>query len=340
LAALGHQVDVLQPADVEIWPRIGPGRRYRTAIGTFLRSRKLINRNDYDLIEFYGDDYWLLLWWLKRMKRNPPLLVAHADGLELYDKIKERRYWGKPAGVKKWLSRVNENLSAVNFRLADKFVCGCEDEWDYVTREKLFSPGDAACISPGIDDEYHRIPFVHEKAKNIIFFGSWIERKGIRIIPEVIAPVLEKHRDFCFEVFGAWSSRDAIVSGFPGSLHPRIKVHDKLPVNQLVDKLRHSAIFFFPTYSEGFGLATLEAMSCSIAVVTTPTGVGCNLKNNVEAKICGFDATNEMYDAIDTMIADPDARKRIAYNGFRFAKKFVWKQQVKLLEKKYLQWIS
>lgn len=339
LKELGHEVDILQPSDVELWPGLKIGRRYRIALGTFLKARKLINKSGYDLIEFYGDDYWLLLWWLKKMKKKCPLLVAHVDGLELYDKEKERLFWGKPAGIKKWLSRINEKLSAMNFRLADRFVCGCDDELKYVTKEKLFSPGNAVCVSPGIEDEYHQLPFIQEKIKNIIFFGSWIDRKGIRIIPEVISPILNKHPDFCFEVFGAWFSRDTILSGFHESLHPRIKIYNKLAVEELIYKLCHSSIFFFPTYSEGFGLAILEAMSCSIAVVTTPTGIGCNLKNNVQAKVCGFNKVGEMYNAIDSMISDPSLRAAIAYNGFLFAKKFTWKRQVMLLEEKYKQWL-
>jgi glycosyltransferase involved in cell wall biosynthesis len=236
--------------------------------------------------------------------------------------------------------RFNESLSAVNFRLADKFVCGCEDELKYVVKKNLFTAGNAACVSPGIDDEYHELPFCREKTKNIIFFGAWLDRKGVKIIPEVITPVLEKNPDFCFEVFGSWSSRDMILCGFPEALHPRIKVYNKLPVNELIGKLRHSSVFFFPTYSEGFGLATLEAMSCSIAVVTTPTGIGCNLKNNVEAKICDFNDVNKMSDAIDQIIKDDTLRSRIAYNGFKFAKKYVWKEQVLMLEQKYRQWLS
>jgi glycosyltransferase involved in cell wall biosynthesis len=340
LRELGHEVDVLQPSDVEIWPGLKMGRRYRIALGTLLKARKLINKNKYDLMEFYGDEYWLLLWWLKKIKRNPPLLVAHVDGLELYDKEKELRFWGNPAGIKKWMFKFNENLSAINFRLADKFICGCDDELKYVVKKNLFTPGNAACISPGIDDEYHELPFCREKTKNIIFFGSWIDRKGVKVIPEVITQVLEKNPDFCFEIFGSWSSRDLILSGFRKELHPRIKIYNKLPVNELIGKLRHSSVFFFPTYSEGFGLATLEAMSCSIAVVTTPTGIGCNLENNVEAKICDFNDVHEMSGAIDQIIKDDGLRARIAYNGFQFAKKYVWKKQVLMLEQKYQQWLS
>lgn len=339
LKELGHEVDILQPSDVEWWPALKIGRRYRIAFGTFLKAGKLITKGDYDLVEFYGDDYWLLLWWLKKIKRKCPLLVAHVDGLELYDREKERRFWGKPAGIKKWLLRLNENLSAMNFRLADKFVCGCDDELKYVTKEKLFTPANAVCVSPGIDDEYHELPFTQDKTKNIIFFGSWIDRKGVRIIPEVISPILNKHPDYCFEVFGAWSSRESILSEFHETLHPRIIIYNKLPVEKLIDKLRHSSIFFFPTYSEGFGLVTLEAMSCSIAVVTTPTGIGCNLKNNMQAMICGFNKVGEMYNAIDNLICDQALRTKIAFNGYSFAKNFIWKRQVMLLEQKYQQWL-
>ena len=340
LKELGHEVDILQPSDVEWWPGLKIGRRYRLALGTFLKARKLINRNGYDLIEFYGDEYWLLLWWLKKVKKTTPLLVAHVDGLELYDKEKERRFWGKPAGIKKWLYRFNEDLSAMNFKLADKFVCGCDDELKYVIKEKLFEPEHAACVSPGIDDEYHQLPFAPEKTKNIIFFGSWISRKGIRVIPEVITPILNKHPEFCFEVFGAWSAKESILSEFPAALHQRIHVYKKMPVQTLVYKLCQSSIFFFPTYSEGFGLATLEAMSCSIAVVTTPTGIGCNLKNNTQAMICGFNQVGEMYNAIDNLISDEALRNKIAFNGYCFAKRFTWRRQVMLLEEKYQQWLS
>lgn len=340
LKELGHEVDILQPSDVEWWPGLKIGRRYRVAIGTFLKAKKLINKGGYDLIEFYGDEYWLLLWWLKKIKKTRPLLVAHVDGLELYDREKERRYWSKQSGLKKWLTRFNQSLSALNFRLADKFVCLCDDELKYVTKEKLFAPANAACVWPGIDDEYHQLPFTEEKIKNIIFFGSWIDRKGVRNIPEVISPILNKHPDYCFEVFGAWSSRDSILSEFHESLHPRIKIHNKMPVEKLINKLRHSSIFFFPTYSEGFGLVTLEAMSCSIAVVTTPTGIGCNLKHNMQAMICGFNMVSEMYNAIDNLISDPSLRTRIAFHGYCFAKKFIWKKQVMKLEEKYLQWVS
>ena len=228
----------------------------------------------------------------------------------------------------------------MNFRLADKFICGCEDELNYVIKKKLFEPGNAACVSPGIDYEYHQLPFAYEKTKNIIFFGSWISRKGIRVIPEVIAPILNKHPEFCFEVFGAWNARESIIAEFPEALHPRIKIYKKMPLGTLIYKLRHSSIFFFPTYSEGFGLATLEAMSCSIAVVTTPTGIGCNLTNNVQAKICGFNQVGEMYNAIDSLINDEPLRNKIAFNGFCFAKRFTWQRQILLLEEKYLQWLS
>ena len=340
LKELGHEVDILQPSDVEWWPRLKIASRYRLAVGTFLKAKKLINSNQYDLIEFYGDEYWLLLWWLKKIKRKTPLLVAHVDGLELYDKEKERRFWATPARFKKWWHRFNEHLSALNFRLADKFVCGCEDELTYVTNKRLFTPENAACVSPGIDDEYHELPFTQEKTKNIIFFGSWISRKGVRIIPEVITPILHKHPDFCFDVFGAWSSRESILSEFPATLHPRIHIYNKLPVETLIYKLCHSAIFFFPTYSEGFGLATLEAMSCSIAVVTTPTGIGCNLQNNIHAKICGFNQAGDMYNAIDSLISDESLRNSMALNGYCFAKRFIWKKQVRVLEEKYQQWLS
>jgi hypothetical protein len=62
----------------------------------------LINKSRYDLIEFYGDEYWLLLWGLKKIKKTCPLLGRHMlDGLELYDKGKRTPLLEKTGRYKK-----------------------------------------------------------------------------------------------------------------------------------------------------------------------------------------------------------------------------------------------
>jgi glycosyltransferase involved in cell wall biosynthesis len=340
LRSLGHNVDVLQPKDFELWPSLKIAKKYRFALGVFFKAKRLIAQNNYDLIEFYGDDYWVLLLWLKKIKIIDSVVVAHVDGIELYDVEKEEQFWSTRSQTQRWIDiKTHRKFTAITFELADKFVCGCDDELQYVLKNNLFTPRDAACVSPGIDDSYHDIPFIDEKKKNIIFFGSWIDRKGIKNVPAVISIILEKYEDYFFEVYGSWSAKEEILHQFKKGLHNQIIIHDKLPADELINQLCAARIFFFPTYSEGFGLATLEAMSCSIATVTTPTGIGANLRNDVNAKICNFDDKKAMIEAVCQLIDDNKLRETIAYNGYLFAKDFVWNKQVKLLEKMYSNWL-
>ena len=311
------------------------------AIGAFIKARRLIKEAHFDLVEFYGDQYWLLLIWAKFIfKKKNLLFVAHVDGIELHDMDKEQQYWSPRKGLKKWLYRnTHYRMARITFGLADKYICGCKDDLNYVIDHKIFKPTDAVCIPPGIDNLYHELPFIEEKDPVIVFLGSWIERKGVRIIPGIISEILREHPGYSFHIYGSWSLKNEILSSFPEQIREKIFVFEKLPIQSLRDGILKSAIFFFPSYSEGFGLATVEAMGCSCAVVTTRTGVGSELTDGTHAMLCDFDDTQAMKESIGSLIRDPWLREAIAYNGYLKSKSFNWEKQVELLNLTYCHWV-
>jgi len=82
LRDLGHEVDVLPPESFyRPWPG-DKGKRIKMRID----ARKLAGRileGAYDLVEFYGAEFGLLIDKLSRINRvSRPLLVAHTNGLE------------------------------------------------------------------------------------------------------------------------------------------------------------------------------------------------------------------------------------------------------------------
>jgi glycosyltransferase involved in cell wall biosynthesis len=329
----------VQPADFELWPGQLRAKKYRQAIGILLKVRSLLKQKNYDIIEFYGDEYWLLLWWLRK-KKGRPLLVAHVDGIELHDMDKEQRFWNPRKGLSSWLYRnTHYRFSHLNFSFADRYVCGCQDDLDYVIEKKLFLPSEARCISPALDEAFHEIPFRSEKKEIILFLGSWIPRKGIQLIPRVISAVLRAHPSYEFHVFGAWNAKDEIISSFPSELRSKIRVFEKLPQEQLKKGILEASIFFFPSYSEGFGLATAEAMASSCAVVTTPTGIGSNLIPGIQAMISHFNDTTDMEMLIHSLIQDESKRLSIAKGGYDKVREYQWSVQIKRLEEAYTSWL-
>jgi glycosyltransferase involved in cell wall biosynthesis len=254
---------------------------------------------------------------------------------------KEQQYWMQRKGIKKWIYRnTHYRVSRMTFKLADRYVCGCKDDLEYVLQKKLFKPDHAFCIPPGIDDLYHQIPFREIKKSSIIFLGTWIERKGIRNLTNVVSEILKENKDYKFHVYGSWSMKDKILNSFSTDIRTQVTVFEKLSLPDLTEGILQSAIFFFPSYSEGFGLATVEAMSCSCAVVTTRTGVGSELSNSNNALLCDFNDEPAMKKAISALINDELLRKKIAYNGYMKAKSYQWNSQVNTLERVYTNWLN
>jgi glycosyltransferase involved in cell wall biosynthesis len=82
---------------------------------------------------------------------------------------------------------------------------------------------------------------------------------------------------------------------------------------------RH-AIFLFPSLSEGFGFAALEALAMGMALVTTPTGIGADLLVDRENALVILPASSlHIADASVELIEKLELRQHLAANGRKLA---------------------
>jgi glycosyltransferase involved in cell wall biosynthesis len=84
-------------------------------------------------------------------------------------------------------------------------------------------------------------------------------------------------------------------------------------------------LFAFPTFYEGFGLPTIEAMACGRAVVCSRTTA---LPEVVDGAAILFDpySTDEMVRAIADLLLDPELRARMERLGLQRAAHFSWQR--------------
>jgi len=236
--------------------------------------------------------------------------------------------------------QTHERLSRAAFVYADAFVTGCELDRSYVVEHEIFEPERTAVIEPGLDDEYRGMPFIQDKVHRVVYTGSWIARKGIENLTAVMTEVLTRDSELRFDVYGTGGDRDAVLASFPGFLHSRIEVHGRLSNEQLAQAISRAKVFLFPSQYEGFGMALSEAMACSCAVVTTPTGFGAELRDGVEARVCGFDDVEAMKSSVHRLLNDEQERLRIARAGWERVRALAWDAQIKRLEATYEKWLS
>ena len=343
LRALGHTVDMAEPRDYETWHGMRRALRFRQAWGACSFVKKKLEAGSYDLIEFFGGEFGLITWRLSKL-RERPLIVAHTDGLELLASERERAYHPPQSltgHAHSWFStHTHERLSRAAFVHADAFVTGCELDRQYVVDHRIFELGRTAVVEPGLDDEYLAMPFTDQKEHRVAYTGSWIARKGIEKLTAVMTDVLTRDRELRFDVYGTGSGREVVLAAFPASLHDRIEVHGRLSNKHLAEGMARAKVFIFPSQYEGFGMALGEAMACSCAVVTTPTGFGAELRDGVDALVCGFDDVEAMKSSVLRLLSDEQERLSIVRAGWERVRALRWDSNIRKLEATYERWHS
>jgi glycosyltransferase involved in cell wall biosynthesis len=343
LRELGHSVEMAEPRDYETWHGMRRALRFRQAWGACSFVKHKLESGSYDLIEFFGAEFGLITWQLSKLKVRP-LIVAHTDGLELLASERERAY-SPPRSLMRlshswYWTLTYERLSRAAFVYADAFVTGCDLDRQYVIEHGIFEPARTAVVEPGLDDDYLAMPFTEKKEHRVAYTGSWIARKGIDKLTAVMSGILNRDRELRFDVYGTGGNREAVVAYFPASLHERIEVHGRLSNEQLAEAMARAKVFFFPSQYEGFGMALGEAMACSCAVVTTPTGFGAELRDGDEAIVCGFDDVEAMKSSVLRLLSDDELRSSIARNGWERVRTLRWDSNIKNLESIYTRWVS
>ena len=348
LRALGHAVDVVTSDDLLGATGSRPGRRARMGLNGW-RWQRAHDLSRYDLVEYYGAEFWPGTWALsRRPEARRPLLVAHTDGLELL--AAERlaaapgTFSGGPERRTPWRRLAADGLrhaETLAFSRADGFVTGCELDRHYL-REHGIGPQHRMEVVPlGLEPEYLDVPFRADgRDEAVAFLGSWIERKGIPQLLAVMVPLLRARPGLRLDIMGTNPQLADPRRDFPPELHARVVVHPRRTIPELVASLVRAQVFFFPSEYEGFGLALAEAMACGCAAVTTPTGFGAELRDGEEAILCPFGAAGDMRAAVERLLDDDALRARLAGAGWRRAQGLRWETSVRTLESTYLRWLE
>jgi glycosyltransferase involved in cell wall biosynthesis len=113
-------------------------------------------------------------------------------------------------------------------------------------------------------------------ARRLLFVGQWLPGKGTRYLVEAFTS-LAALNDFELTCVGTGAPRETVLADFPPVIRPHVTVIPHVDREQLYDQLRQADLFLFPTLSEGFSCALLEAMAAQLPVVTTPVGAAVDL---------------------------------------------------------------
>ena len=346
LRELGHEVETVE-ADELLGAQKEEARGRRVRLGW--RGWRWLQTHDlsrFDLIEFYGAEFWPGTWRLAAARNGRrPLLVAHTDGLEMLASERLASVAAKSAPVRPpaWRGAACALMGRIEqlaFSRSDGFVTGCELDRQYLLDHHIGNPARMEVVPLGLSAEYLDLPLRAEHANRVACLGSWIDRKGLPALIGAMVPLLRARPTLGLDLFGVDTTENDPLPDFPADVRAQIIVQPKLPTRELIDRLARARVFFFPSEYEGFGLALAEAMACGCAAVTTRTGYGAELRDNEEALLCGFGDVSAMSSAIARLLDDDALRARISGAGHARVQGLRWENSVRKLENTYLRWLD
>ncbi len=328
---LGHEVSFFSFDDLpKFLPDLVKGILFPTFVAT--KISKLVKHECIDVVDASTGDAWIWAKWMKHfLKRNTPLLVTRSHGLEhtvhfqLLQEValgKAKLSWKYPiyhGGFQLW-------EVANSMRLADLVLYLNQHDLQYSIKNLGVSAERVHVVNNGISSNLLGLTMesLSENSKiRIAHIGSYIPRKGIEYSVPALTRILQKFPDIEVSFLGAMVPQEKVLADFDQSLHDRIHVISKYQNSDLPSLLAGHSIHLFPSLSEGWGLAVVEAMACGLAPIIS------NIPGPTEMVTHDFDAlvvpprdTEAIEEAITKLIGDRAYLEKLRKNAYKTAQSY------------------
>lgn len=347
LREFGHHVELISFDDFPRWISHLPAAikiRLRPILFPWFIAFSLAPRlKSIDVIDLLSGDGWLLFSLVRLTKRSEhrPLLVSHSAGLEHvnFEALRNTRACSQRRGFLGWPGKLYEILYLNHLRLLEVTrscraaeLCLFLNEYDrrYAIKRFFLNTAQTFIIKNGLPCELLSLgkPQRSVGARvSIAQIGSYVIGKGIFYGSKALCAVMEAFPQTHVHFIGTGCSRDRVLNDFPETLWHRITVVPYFERKELPRILLDSEIKLFPTLSEGFGMALLEAMACGLAPVTTAVpGPLQIVEPNVDALVVPPRDEQALTEALSLLLSEDELRYKIRMNAYHKAQGYTWTQ--------------
>lgn len=328
LGERGHDVTLLHLNElIPTWT--GPRFVLRLRLPFVLSQRVARRLNQHDVIMASNGMLYPLFRHLQRTKSRS-LLVNHIHGLTFFDNQAVLAEMSRGHGSITLLDRILFRRSAPSW---DRLGCLFSDvtvvqngrDLDYLSERRVsplaFVP---LSVHPQIRQASDSAPDqACRDPHRLLWFGAWSCRKGCHYLSRAFELILAECPGARLCVAGTDAPRRVVMAEFSPSISSRVDFVPRINIPEHIALLARTSILLFPSLSEGFGYALLEAMSMGVAVVTTQTGMGGDyLINERSAMVVPFGSSTHLARATIRLIRDTALRSTIARNGQSLSRQF------------------
>ena len=169
-------------------------------------------------------------------------------------------------------------------------------------------------------------PELRDGERIAMLFNSQFKRKGSAEGLAAACKLKDKYPNLKADFFGIYER--------PAKMPSWITYHQDPAQIELRRIYNSAAIFFAPSYSEGWGLTPSEAMTCGAAVVASDIGGHQEFcKQNETAMLVPAQSSDKLADAASLLIDNQALRIRLAKNGCDNIHNFTWSASIDAFER-------
>ena len=297
------------------------------------------SKQKFDVIDAHTGDLWLWAKWLSKLQAHCPLLVTRSHGLEhIYDlqvrddaakgdldlSWKYKLYRG---GIHLW--EVSQSLLHVDLVLTRN-----SEERKYVEEVIGIDPNRVRTIPYGIPDYLLDLPFesITDEATTIRIaqVSTFIPRKGIKFSIQALSSILSNYPNVEMSFLGTacrqCTDADEVYANFDPNVRDRISVIPRFDHKALPELLQNHHIKLFPSLSEAFGMALIEAMACGLAPIATAAGGPLDvIEDREDGWLVPLRDSKSIEIALEKLISDRAELNRLRQNAYHKAQTYSWK---------------
>ena len=211
--------------------------------------------------------------------------------------------------------------------LADLILCGSE----FVKQSCVFFgiPGEKCVVlNYGADISEFSFPnrdFSRTRLK-FVFVGTLSYRKGADLLLKVWQDFIRINPDCELHLFGE-VLKEIKLDSFQ---HPSVFVHGRVPKGKLIEHLKDSDVFVFPTTFEGSSIAIYQAMAMKLPIITTFNS-GSVIENGISGILIKPGDRQALLDSMQELKDHPELRQSVAQQAYALSKEFGWENYGKRL---------
>jgi len=327
----GHSVDYIWKKEKRLIKNLNYYRFFELPFSQYKQIKAALELKEYDAVFISQPHAWYAV---KRLKSRYPemIFINRSHGWEL--RIDPITWSLEPISrLKKLFNKVTlfllQHCSYLTVKHSDAILCASTDDARFIRDAYPRHKSKIYTINYGLDDEYLNIPLKITKPSKMrfLFVGQYIPRKGIKDLQFVFKALASRYSNFELTFIVNAESKSHVEADF-GFIQPEARhVLPWMGREELIKLYQENDVFLMPSYGEGFGKTTLEAMACGLCAIGYKDGALTDLGKHLEnALLVKVGDREGLLDCMEYALVNPLKVKAMGLQAYKDVQKLTWQQ--------------